>query len=155
MYAIGGDRGRLAAIGGDPPPICPYVRAFYTNFSLVSWIPGFWILGFLELLHDVVPYGSCTGVSMAVEKCNYRCLQKTLGLLCIFDGFSPLAVAGGSKEGVFEGSRGSLLRCLGRFSGVRCFGLFKAIDALSKKAGVPGVSQRVFSRAPEGPFFGV
>ncbi len=38
---IGGDPVLLAAISRDwrdPPPICPYVRAFYTTFSLVPGI---------------------------------------------------------------------------------------------------------------------
>ena len=36
----------------------------------------------------------------------------------------------GSKRGVFEGSRGSLLRCLGRFRGFRCLVLLAALGLL-------------------------
>ena len=45
----------------------------------------------------------------------------------------------GSKRGVFEGSKGSLLRCLGRFRGIRESVL---LEALSLLFGVPEGSQK-------------
>ena len=104
--------------------------------------------------------GSCFGPQMWQILMVFTRVRRFQALQAIGGDWAPTLVVSdvqrGPKRGVFEGSRGSLLRCLGRFRGFRRFEAFQALGLLPSwfrtcKRGPKGA----FSRVPGGPTFGV